>query len=85
MWRSLHSPAQWRIPGPWLEVPEARLLEPWQCQLYQEEKLLGAAVYTAEPSMPGLNPITELISSPSRPLPWPPSWLLFVLFGSQGP
>lgn len=53
VWRSLHSPAQWHIPGPWLEVPEARLLEPWQCQLYQEEKLLGAAVYTAEPSRPG--------------------------------
>ncbi|XP_058511784.1 lymphocyte activation gene 3 protein isoform X2 [Ochotona princeps] len=53
VWSSLHGPVRWRIPGPWLEVPEARLLEPWQCQLYQEEKLLGAAVYTPEPSRPG--------------------------------
>uniref|UniRef100_A0A8D2JP95 Lymphocyte activation gene 3 protein n=1 Tax=Sciurus vulgaris TaxID=55149 RepID=A0A8D2JP95_SCIVU len=40
--------------GPWLELQEARLLsQPWQCQLYQGEKLLGAVVYIPELSSTG--------------------------------
>lgn len=45
----------WRsLPGPWLVMQEARLLsQPWQCHLYQGERLLGTAVYFTEPSGPG--------------------------------
>uniref|UniRef100_A0A8C3VWB4 Lymphocyte activation gene 3 protein n=1 Tax=Catagonus wagneri TaxID=51154 RepID=A0A8C3VWB4_9CETA len=45
----------WRSsPGPWLALQEARLLsQPWQCQLYQGERLLGTAVYFTELSRPG--------------------------------
>ncbi|KAM4819673.1 lymphocyte activation gene 3 protein [Thomomys bottae] len=36
-------------PGPWLEGREIGLpSQSWQCQLYQEERLLGAAVYLQE-------------------------------------
>lgn len=39
-------------PGPLLEVQEASLLaQPWQCHLYQGERLLGTAVYFTE--LPG--------------------------------
>ncbi|XP_055465394.1 lymphocyte activation gene 3 protein [Psammomys obesus] len=38
-------------PGPQLEMQETRLLsEPWQCQLYEGQKLLGAATYITESS-----------------------------------
>ncbi|XP_054363184.1 lymphocyte activation gene 3 protein isoform X3 [Mirounga angustirostris] len=45
----------WRgSPGPWLEMQEARLLsQPWQCHVYQGERLLGTAVYLTEPAGPG--------------------------------
>ncbi|XP_052576369.1 lymphocyte activation gene 3 protein isoform X2 [Peromyscus californicus insignis] len=52
VWRPLNNPSR-SSPGPKLEMQEARLLsEPWQCQLYQGQKLLGAALPMAE-SSPG--------------------------------
>ncbi|OBS76319.1 hypothetical protein A6R68_17248, partial [Neotoma lepida] len=52
VWRPLNN--QFRSsPGPKLEMQEARFLsEPWQCQLYEGQKLLGAATHIAE-SSPG--------------------------------
>ncbi|KAL6032310.1 hypothetical protein STEG23_026266 [Scotinomys teguina] len=47
VWRSLNHPSR-SSPGPTLEMQEARFLsEPWQCQLYQGQKLLGAAMHMA--------------------------------------
>ncbi|CAH7418133.1 lymphocyte activation gene 3 protein [Phodopus roborovskii] len=52
VWRPLNNPSR-SSPGPGLEVQEARFLsEPWQCQLFQGQKLLGVAVHIAE-SGPG--------------------------------
>ncbi|XP_053410536.1 lymphocyte activation gene 3 protein isoform X1 [Nycticebus coucang] len=53
VWRPLDK--SWRSSsGPWLEVQEASLhSQPWQCQLYQGERLLGAAVYSPALSSPG--------------------------------
>ncbi|XP_021080360.1 lymphocyte activation gene 3 protein [Mesocricetus auratus] len=52
VWLPLNNPSR-SSPGPGLEMQEARLLsEPWQCQLYQGQKLLGVAVNIAE-SGPG--------------------------------
>ncbi|XP_034791138.2 lymphocyte activation gene 3 protein isoform X4 [Pan paniscus] len=54
VWSSLDTPSQRSFSGPWLEAQEAQLLsQPWQCQLYQGERLLGAAVYFTELSSPG--------------------------------
>ncbi|XP_021103757.1 lymphocyte activation gene 3 protein isoform X1 [Heterocephalus glaber] len=53
VWRPLDRWSTRNFPGPWLEMAEAQLLsQPWQCQLHQEERLLGAAVYVPE-SSPG--------------------------------
>ncbi|XP_033621840.1 lymphocyte activation gene 3 protein [Fukomys damarensis] len=53
VWRPLDRWSTRSSPGPWLEMPEAQLLsQPWQCQLHQEERLLGTAVYVPE-SSPG--------------------------------
>lgn len=52
MWSPLDKQSLRSSPGPWLEMQEARLLsQPWQCQLYQGERLLGTAVYLTE--LPG--------------------------------
>lgn len=52
VWRPLNNGSR-SSPGPGLEIQETRLLaEPWQCQLFQGQKLLGAAVHIAE-SSPG--------------------------------
>lgn len=54
MWSPVNEPSLRGSPGPWLEVQEARLLsQPWQCHLYQGERLLGTAVYFTELSGPG--------------------------------
>ncbi|XP_004692621.1 PREDICTED: lymphocyte activation gene 3 protein [Condylura cristata] len=52
---SLLDQQSWRSsPGPWLPVQEASLLsQPWQCQLYQGERLLGTAEYFTELFGPG--------------------------------
>ncbi|XP_055962846.1 lymphocyte activation gene 3 protein [Sorex fumeus] len=40
--------------GPWLLLQDPRLLsQPWQCQLYQGDRLLGTALYFPEHSRPG--------------------------------
>ncbi|XP_029415677.1 lymphocyte activation gene 3 protein isoform X1 [Nannospalax galili] len=53
VWSPLGKQSGKSFPGPWLELQKARLLsQPWQCQVYQGERLLGAAVYIAE-SSPG--------------------------------
>ncbi|KAK7798224.1 hypothetical protein U0070_021754 [Myodes glareolus] len=50
VWRPLNNGSR-SSPGPRLEIQETRLLaEPWQCQLFQGQKLLGAAVHIAESS-----------------------------------
>lgn len=52
VWSPLDKQSLRSSPGPWLEMQEARLLsQPWQCQLYQGERLLGTAVYLTE--LPG--------------------------------
>ncbi|XP_057618073.1 lymphocyte activation gene 3 protein [Chionomys nivalis] len=52
VWRRLNNGSK-SSPGPGLEIQETRFLaEPWQCQLFQGQKLLGAAVHIAE-SSPG--------------------------------
>ncbi|XP_037702850.1 lymphocyte activation gene 3 protein isoform X3 [Choloepus didactylus] len=49
VWRSLGNQSWRSPPGPWLQTQEATFLsQPWQCQLYQGERLLGAAVYSTE-------------------------------------
>uniref|UniRef100_G1T0T9 Lymphocyte activation gene 3 protein n=1 Tax=Oryctolagus cuniculus TaxID=9986 RepID=G1T0T9_RABIT len=54
VWSPLGNPSWRSAPGPWLEVHEATLLsQPWQCQLYRGEKLLGAAVYFTGSPRPG--------------------------------
>ncbi|KAL4697917.1 hypothetical protein H8957_001145 [Semnopithecus entellus] len=54
VWSPLNRPSQRSFSGPWLEAQEAQLLsQPWQCQLHQGERLLGAAVYFTELSSPG--------------------------------
>ncbi|KAM5254883.1 lymphocyte activation gene 3 protein [Hipposideros larvatus] len=54
VWSPLDKPSWRSSPGPWLEVQEASLLsQPWQCHLYQGERLLGTAVYFAKLSGPG--------------------------------
>ncbi|XP_063528445.1 lymphocyte activation gene 3 protein isoform X2 [Pongo pygmaeus] len=54
VWSPLDTPSQRSFSGPWLEAQEAQLLsQPWQCQLYRGERLLGAAVYITELSSPG--------------------------------
>ncbi|XP_007537124.2 lymphocyte activation gene 3 protein [Erinaceus europaeus] len=54
VWSPLDRQSQRGSPGPWLQVQEAQLhAQPWQCQLYQGEKLLGTAVYFSELSGPG--------------------------------
>ncbi|CAO2606588.1 Lymphocyte activation gene 3 protein, partial [Lemmus lemmus] len=48
VWRPLNNRSR-SSPGPGLEIQETRLLsEPWQCQLFHGQKLLGAAVHIAE-------------------------------------
>ncbi|XP_013000579.1 lymphocyte activation gene 3 protein [Cavia porcellus] len=38
-------------PGPWLEMPAAKLFsQPWQCQVHQGKRLIGAAMYVPESS-----------------------------------
>ncbi|KAM8780156.1 lymphocyte activation gene 3 protein [Rhynchonycteris naso] len=50
-WSPLDKRSWQSSPGPWLEVQEASLLsQPWQCHLYQRERLLGTAVYLTEQS-----------------------------------
>ncbi|EFB13968.1 hypothetical protein PANDA_011254, partial [Ailuropoda melanoleuca] len=54
VWSPLDKPSWRGSPGPWLEMQEARLLsQPWQCHVYQGERLLGTAVYLTEPAGPG--------------------------------
>nr|XP_005907563.1 PREDICTED: lymphocyte activation gene 3 protein [Bos mutus] len=54
VWSPLDKRSQRRSPGPWLLTPDARpLSQPWQCRLYQGERLLGTAVYLTELSHPG--------------------------------
>ncbi|XP_072810770.1 lymphocyte activation gene 3 protein isoform X1 [Vicugna pacos] len=54
MWSPLDKRSWRSFPGPWLVMQEARLLsQPWQCHMYQGERLLGTAVYFTEPSGPG--------------------------------
>uniref|UniRef100_H0XLC4 Lymphocyte activation gene 3 protein n=1 Tax=Otolemur garnettii TaxID=30611 RepID=H0XLC4_OTOGA len=54
VWRPLDNESWRTSSGPWLEVQEASLhSQPWQCQLYQGERLLGAAVYFPALSSPG--------------------------------
>ncbi|XP_070646319.1 lymphocyte activation gene 3 protein isoform X4 [Bos indicus] len=54
VWSPLDKRSQRRSPGPWLLTPDARpLSQPWQCHLYQGERLLGTAVYLTELSHPG--------------------------------
>ncbi|KAF6339644.1 lymphocyte activating 3 [Rhinolophus ferrumequinum] len=54
VWSPLDKPSWRSSPGPWLEVQEASLLsQPWQCHLYQGERLLGTAVYFTKLSGPG--------------------------------
>ncbi|XP_004438888.1 PREDICTED: lymphocyte activation gene 3 protein [Ceratotherium simum simum] len=54
VWSPLNEQSWRSSPGPWLQISEARLLsQPWQCHLYQGERLLGTAVYFTELSGPG--------------------------------
>ncbi|XP_036923967.1 lymphocyte activation gene 3 protein isoform X2 [Sturnira hondurensis] len=54
VWTPLDKQSWRSSPGPWLEVEKAGLLsQPWQCHLYQGERLLGTAVYFTELSVPG--------------------------------
>lgn len=54
VWSSLDKRSWRSSPGPWLVLQEARLLsQPWQCQLYEGERLLGTAGYFTELSRPG--------------------------------
>ncbi|XP_037016351.2 lymphocyte activation gene 3 protein isoform X1 [Artibeus jamaicensis] len=54
VWSPLDKQSWRSSPGPWLEVQKAGLLsQPWQCHLYQGERLLGTAVYSTELSVPG--------------------------------
>ena len=79
VWSPLDKRSQRRSPGPWLLTPDARpLSQPWQCRLYQGERLLGTAVYLTELSHPGPRPTApqpQLQTSPlhptSRPNPTP--------------
>lgn len=78
VWRPLNNGSR-SSPGPGLEIQETRLLaEPWQCQLFQGQKLLGAAVHIAESSpgqrlqntvTPTPNPSPLSSSKPSIPTP----------------
>lgn len=53
--------------GPWLEIQEARLLsQPWQCRVYQGERLLGTAVHLSEPASPGLRPHNAAAPAPGQ-------------------
>ncbi|XP_007469569.1 PREDICTED: lymphocyte activation gene 3 protein [Lipotes vexillifer] len=53
VWSPLDERSRKTSAGPWLLMPEARLLsQPWQCRLYQGQRLLGTAVYLAELSRP---------------------------------
>ncbi|XP_037370342.1 lymphocyte activation gene 3 protein [Talpa occidentalis] len=54
VWSPLDQQSWKSSPGPWLSVQETRLLsQPWQCQLYQGERLLGTAEYFTELSGTG--------------------------------
>lgn len=67
VWRPLDKPSWRSSPGPWLEVQEASLLsQPWQCHLYQGERLLGTAVYFTKLSGPGLRPRNGLAPTPDQ-------------------
>lgn len=52
VWSSLDGKSR-SFSGPWLEMPEAKLLsQPWQCQVHLGKRLIGAAMYMPE-SSPG--------------------------------
>ncbi|KAI4546005.1 hypothetical protein MG293_002560 [Ovis ammon polii] len=54
VWSPLDKQSQRSSPGPWLLTPDSRpLSQPWQCRLYQGQRLLGTAVYLTELSHPG--------------------------------
>lgn len=85
-------------PGPWLEMPAAKLFsQPWQCQVHQGKRLIGAAMYVPE-SSPGLRPPNAKPPTPKqfshlrlpfRPHPshLPTCRALFIVLGilSQSP
>ncbi|XP_005378882.1 PREDICTED: lymphocyte activation gene 3 protein [Chinchilla lanigera] len=53
VWNPLDRESRRSFPGPWLEMPEDKLLsQPWQCQVHQEKRLIGAVMYIPE-SRPG--------------------------------
>lgn len=54
VWSPVDERSQRSSPGPWLLTPDTRRLsQPWQCRLYQGQRLLGTAVYLTELSHPG--------------------------------
>lgn len=68
VWRHLNNGSR-SSPGPGLEIQETRFLaEPWQCQLFQGQKLLGAAVHIAE-SSPGRR-LQNAVTPTPKPSPW---------------
>ncbi|KAI4586268.1 hypothetical protein MJG53_004055 [Ovis ammon polii x Ovis aries] len=57
VWSPLDKQSQRSSPGPWLLTPDSRpLSQPWQCRLYQGQRLLGTAVYLTELSHPVMLP-----------------------------
>ena len=70
VWSPLDERSRRTSPGPWLLMPEARLLsQPWQCHLYQGQRLLGTAVYLAELSRPGPRPHSAIAPTPDQSPP----------------
>ncbi|XP_075409244.1 lymphocyte activation gene 3 protein isoform X1 [Tenrec ecaudatus] len=54
VWHPLSDQSLQDSPGPWLEMEKAGLpSQPWQCQLYQGERLLGSMLYATHLSGPG--------------------------------
>ncbi|XP_030743106.1 lymphocyte activation gene 3 protein [Echinops telfairi] len=54
VWHHLSDQSRPDSPGPWLEMEKAGLpSQPWQCQLYQGERLLGSMLYATDLSGPG--------------------------------
>lgn len=70
VWSPVDERSQRSSPGPWLLTPDTRRLsQPWQCRLYQGQRLLGTAVYLTELSHPGLRPHSATAPTPDQPPP----------------
>ncbi|XP_054999570.1 lymphocyte activation gene 3 protein [Sorex araneus] len=54
VWSALGRESEGSTPGPWLPLQDTSLpSQPWQCQLYQGDRLLGTALYFPEHTGPG--------------------------------